>query len=1133
MSGRPTVTSPKAGKTSKGPVASEKTLPGEQSPSPENSRDDGSKIDDGVEFADEAVAKAAEGQPSADASASLPQSLHSDESPERSDDKEKERHHVQSVGEKEKRIVDADVEGHEQLNREITLRNQTIKGLRHELEESQRAYERKMDDLESEIAQGRSLRSELDSVRSTLVDLDDTHRSTLEKHDSLLRSRDKIIRNLSQEAESLRVKLGPTSDNMEQEGGSAGQDELLQFKDEEIQSLSETVQDLRKQLEAVDIARAKEIYDELLRSKDKEIASVSGVVKDLRGELEATDRNTGQENTDRLLQSKTKEIKSLSGLVKDLQEKLDNKDKAKEQEANHSEMSLRGEFQDLQNKQNRKIEELEAAAAARAATLQADYDGLLQLRDQEIKEMSGMAEDLQKEIESIHKKQQQESSKTSIKHEQQLQDMRADSDKKLWDLEIKHKQDLEAMRSAHNDADLHHASEFQELSQKHKHELKSARTDQQVADTNHQQELRETRRKYEQTLEKVKEEAQGELRDEVSRLEHEIDDKVTKHSQEIENAKVQHRTEIEDLSSNHERSLQDASLRHEQELEEAKANYQKELADVERLRGEGSNEISQQHEIQLEAIANKYQQELREAAQKYDDTTSRYNQQLEEVETSHERTKAEANRYQDQLKEVQQGYDALEREKHAQEEKLSELISTHDKDSEMTAAKHQEAIEQAATKHDEVTALIEKQNQEHQEKVSRLEQEIEHERSISKNAATDVTSLRAALQELELSRSKFDSEMELAHQKELRDAGSKHEHDFGLLHAEFKAAGAEIVSLKNALKESHDSRAQADTAALSEHEERSRNIASEHEQAMTGLRSEHDTTLAEMAVVQADLQSLNQKLNQEHAILRGAFRETELAKEEARVEITLLNDRLELSSRDKNAHKDRVSRLENIIEEVRGESSNLTEDLVREKKEAAVEIALQKDKLELKTREVHQHQEVIEVLREDIEKLQAQMTRYSEDLKRERNEAAVEIALLKDKLELSELQKQSAAEDISLSRNESNVEIALLKDKLELSDLQTQQDKDAIAALEKRLQELHAQPVDTSSFVHQQLRDDLAMLARHHAANLADVEALKESILAERDVREAEWKKRVLSRDHLNKDMQEMRAELSGIVGAH
>ena len=506
------------------------------------------------------------------------------------------------------------------------------------------------------------------------------------------------------------------------------------------------------------------------------------------------------------------------------------------------------------------------------------------------------------------------------------------------------------------------------------------------------------------------------------------------------------------------------------------------------------------------------------------------------MKASYEEIKVEADRYRNQLENVQQKHETLEREKQAQEENLSELSRARDQALEIAAAKHQEAIDQATAKHRELTASIEKHSTEHLAKVDRVEQlerEIEHERSISEIANAEIASLRNTLQELELSRSKLQEDTELIHKKELQDANSKHERDLSHLHAEFEAAATEIISLKNVLKESDNERVEMDKAAALEHEQRLRDTSSEHDQAMVQLRSEHDTTLAEMAAVQAELQDLNHRLDQEHENLKDTLKNTELAKEEARVEIALLNERLELASHDKNAYEGQVNRLTSDLEKLRGESSNLNEDLVHEKKEAAVEVALQKDKLELKILEVHKYQETIKALHEDIDRLQVQRTESSEIVKRDINEAAVEIALLKDRLELSELQKQSAAEDTSLSRNESNVEIALLKDKLELSDLQTQQDKEAIGALENRLKELHAQPVDTNSFVHQQLRDDLAMLARHHAANLADVEALKESILAERDVREAEWKKRALSRDHLNKDMQGMRAELSGIVGAH
>ena len=1034
-----------------------------------------------------------------------------------------------------------DREAHEELNREIVLRNDIINGLRQEQQALQLAHERKVQEMESKAAaQARSLRSELDSVRGTLVDLDDTHRSTLEKHDSLLRSRDKIIQNLSKEADGMRLKHGINDTIREQAGHDPvektalnSQSALLLSKNEEIQSLSEVIQDLRNQLEAADTARAKEIYDELLRSKDKEIASVSGVVRDLKGELEATDKPDEYANHAKLLRSKDDEIKSLSERVRSLQEKLEVNDKDKEQEVSHSVLSLRGEFQDLQNKHKRKIEDLEAAATARVEAIQSDYDELLRSRDQEIRDTAAMTQDLQKEIETAREDQKQGLRDADMRYEQQLQDAKARFEEELRTTKTTHEQELEAIRTAHHDINFKYTSEIQELTRKHRDDLESARTEQQAADINHQQELRDVRRKHENALEAVKSEVQDELREEIKKLEREVEDSPTKHDKQVEQIQNRHQAEMGRTVRNHEQAMKDVALQHERDLEEASTTYQKELADVERLRSQGSDDVSEQHENQLKVIAGKYQQEIDEAAHKYDDMVSNYEQQLQETKASHEGTRTQAEKYQHELEETRQKHRALEDEKRIQDEKFLGLTSAHDEDFKAASSKHQEDIDRATAKHDELSNLLERQKREHQEKVIQMEQEIEHVRKGSASAAAEVEALKASLEELELSQRKIIDDTRRTHQQEIQDNRSRHEHELGQLRAEFEAAAAEIVSLNSALKEADSLRMQADENMTEKYEQVLRDAASKHDQAMMRLRSEHDTTLAEMTAVQIELQNLNNKLSDESTSLTDSMKKADLARTEAGVEIALLKDKLELASRENRQFQEKITDLERHVEGLEGQLSDFSKDIDRQRSESAVEITLHQDKLELAHRETQKHKETIVALQEDIERLRNQLTESSEDLDQKRHEAAVEIALLKDRLELAELQKQSASEDMSLSRNEANVEIAQLKDKLELSDLQSQEDKKTITALEERLQKLQAQPLDTIPYVHHQLREEYAMLARHHAANVADVEALKASILAERQKREEEWKKRALRREHLSQGMQGIQAEFNGIVGVH
>ncbi len=1092
--------------------------------------------------------------------------------------------HNDSNRQPEEQVNRKDREAHDELYREITLRNDTIKSLRKELQCLRSTQEHKGEGSDWEAsAQIKPLRSELDTVRSALVDLEDMHRSTLEKHDSLLRSRDKIIQNLSSEAQELREKLEANNEASDQSSPDSlkksqtvdqGQrplqyDTVVQSKDEEIHSLSEIVQDLRKQLEAADTARAKEIYDELLKSKDEKIESVSGVVSNLRGELKAAEPARKLKRENQLLRSKDDEIRSLSETVQGLRNKLETTDQVKEQAVSHSVTSLRDEFQDLQNLHKRKIEDIEAMALKRAEALQLEYDDLLRSRDQEIKDITGMVHDLRKEFETTREGQRRELDDTITKYEGQLQEIRAQHDKELSAVHDEHAHELEAVRASHQDKDSGYQSNLQELIKTHKSELESVSAERQVAEMSHQQELRETRRKHEEALEAVKVEAQDEVRNEMTQLKSETKDASTRHQQEIENMQGTFRKEIGENAEIHDRALRDAALRHEtelkdagvghsreveaairnaditieeesqrhkSELEEANTKYQHELADVERLRGQGSDDASQEHENQLRMIAEKYQQELSEAATSLADQASRYEHELQEVNPSLDEVKIRAVNYHRELEGSRNTYELLENENRIQGQRLQEWATKHEKEMETVSTKYQETMIQANTKMDQLVEEIASCKQKHQDRIIQMEREIMQVRHDFVGAAAEATSLKVVIEEMKLSRSVADDNMDHVHQQQLTEAATKHEQELDQLHREVEAAVTEVASYKVALNESDTLRREAIGSTTRNHEQSMRDATSKHEEDVSRLRQEYDNLTEETASLKHKLRDSEHRGGEafrEIASLRDTLKDKDLAQEEAKVEIALLKDNLELSDREIIQHKDINNELRRDIDGLEAQCAHSAEDRDRERKEAAVEAALLNNTKELADRKNCENANVIISLQKDIERIQARLADTEDDLNRERNEANVEVALLKDKLELADLQKQSASEDTSLSRNESNVEIALLKDKLELADLQSQQDKKAIAALREELQAHTTKLPDTAPYVHYQLREELAMLARHHATNVADVAALKASVLAEREVREEEWRNRAESRERIAKEMHGIGAELRGIVGAH
>lgn len=378
--------------------------------------------------------------------------------------------------------------------------------------------------------------------------------------------------------------------------------------------------------------------------------------------------------------------------------------------------------------------------------------------------------------------------------------------------------------------------------------------------------------------------------------------------------------------------------------------------------------------------------------------------------------------------------------------------------------------------------------------------------------------------------------MNLAHQQELRYAASEHEQELKNLRSELETAAAETISLKATVKALDASRTEAEDGAVLRQEQALRDATSENKQAIDYLRHQHESVIQERDTLQRALHDVDQKHGEaagQLLSLQESLKDHELKRREADVETNALKDKLELADKDIDQCRDTIAALERDGEGVQAQVADLSREVDRQSNEASVDITLLKDKLELADREKERQSNAVTALKDNLDGLRSQLADASEDLQRERNEAAVDLTILKDKLELAELQRQSASEDITLSRNEANLEITILKDKLELADLETQQDKKATTALEERLRELETSVPDTDQYFHHQLRDELAMLASHHAANLADVEALKTSILAERKVREEEWRRRAEGKEHLAKKLEAMSGELSSTVGGH
>ena len=121
---------------------------------------------------------------------------------------------------------------------------------------------------------------------------------------------------------------------------------------------------------------------------------------------------------------------------------------------------------------------------------------------------------------------------------------------------------------------------------------------------------------------------------------------------------------------------------------------------------------------------------------------------------------------------------------------------------------------------------------------------------------------------------------------------------------------------------------------------------------------------------------------------------------------------------------------------------------------------------------------------------------------------------------------------MDLDQNEAAVEIALLKNTLELANLESNQNKATITSLRKQIESVQSQTNGTpkaGSYTHHQLRDELSMLDRQHAAQVNDIESLKADMAAESEQREQEWRKRAEVWDSLASELQGMKKQLVGV----
>ncbi|MCJ1273144.1 hypothetical protein MMC21_000933 [Puttea exsequens] len=969
-------------------------------------------------------------------------------------------------------------EDHEELSREISLRNETIRNLRREIGKLQAANENKVDELVT--AQTGTLRSELNSVRSTLVDVDDAHRAALEKHDQTLREKEEQVERVSRKAEELQKKLRAFEEGNEQD--LVKRDELLRSKDEEIQKLTSHCSILKKR-------------DGLVRTKDDEIRRLTQDREDLQKKLgDGKDSKVISPTSpaDDLVVTRNREIEALRQTVHNLENRLQATEKVKEQEVDSSVRSLRDEFRDLQAKHKRKIEELEASSSERVEAAHRESEQVLQAkdkdveekakelqvlsqsleaaqhkneelsqaRDQEIRDMADLVQDLEKRMETARSDQQVEADKTTAQHERLIKKLADGHRQSLREVISEREDEIEKQRMRHDE-------ELQEAAEEHQRRLESTKTEMET--------LHARIKESHQELDAVK-----------SKHKHDLDSTVKSHRQELiaarseqdelQNSIARQQKKLRELGTGHDGEIEAIREKHQEELKTARAE-QKELQETKMRHEERIRDAAMNHDREVEALRTDHKEALAAATgdQELKDASMKHEAEIRRLTASHEEAWQDMNtKHEREIKEAVANH---KREvEAAAEEHRDELSFVYEK--------HQREINQASSRHEELGAKIREhdralqdKDQQHQsaiEGANARSAEFEAEATKSQTAVQDLSqqvkrAVRKHQEEVKVATEKHTRELEDVHKEHaeyrnkseeeverLRSIVRKHEEEAQRLRDKSEAASATIADLESELKERDLERRAADDHASSMHQQQLETLGLEHRGAIDQLQSELVSASEEMAK------------------LKGNFSEQEVKHNQTREETARQHEE-SLRAKDLS-HDHELTEMQRKLEVALSESTAFQTTLERHAQEADDEIALLKTSLD----EVDQNPEVkaeAASLRKRLEAAHAQsqedkrtiahledsLTHLHSDLARARDNAAVEDHLLKHKhtLATSQLQKANAAlaslqKDVEgwqfqyaqvsrerdHEREESAVEVALLRDKLELAEMQVQRGKE-------------------------------------------------------------------------------------------
>ncbi|CAF9937228.1 hypothetical protein IMSHALPRED_011064 [Imshaugia aleurites] len=812
------------------------------------------------------------------------------------------------------------------------------------------------------LAQIAPLESEVGDARKRISHLEATHRKTQEDHDQVLLSKDEEIQRLSATA------FGQRGEQEAKESVLSLKSEFQGLQIKHKRELDEAAATASAKLEAIQAD-----HDELLQSRDREILEMSDLAQELQEKVE----KAHQADKDELKEAEKRHEQEIQ-------------DKVKQHEQELRDVTTRNQqaLRDGAGKYEREVHD----AVTKHAELQENVSHLEQeLRDaaaKHLQEMNDAKEEHQTTLRDATQRHERESTVMSSKYKQELEELilthheeiksaRTRSAEASEESAVKHQQEIEALiakqkeeleaaavrqEQAFGDAAAKYQKESQSLEAKHLEELRTATTrDGQASEdlaTRHQQEIQVMTAKHQEELGRI----------------------VTTNEQELGNATIKSQQAVESIRAQHQEELASAASQIE-ELRSMTQRNQHELGDVAQSHKQELGRVNHEHQQELLGVATKYAQDIKDANAKYKELEDLLAKKEENLREAGQKHKGEIARLENQLGAAAANVTSLEttlRDLSTQREVSGrEAASKYEQELQTATLKYEEELQSLrtiyATTVEEIATLRQTLQDVEQKQREAVEEELQSLRIIYATAVEEITALRRKVEDVDQKR--IEAVEEVASLKASFEG-------VGLKQSE---AVGQVPSLQSLSKEEELERSEAaiELALLRDKLELADRRFEQDQQAVSDLQRQNRGLQAQVAEMSTD---------------------TSLDRNEAAVDAALLKDKLELADLEIHLHKGTISALQNEIERLQTPLVEQSADTDFDRDEAVLDVALLKDKLELANIQIRQAKGTVSNLQEEIEGLKTQITDSTVGMDLDQNEAAVEIALLKNTLELANLE---------------------------------------------------------------------------------------------------------------------------------